>query len=279
MKRFWIMLMLTLILPDSGFTGTAVDYLIMQDIGQYKFMGKGGGQGSGIVSATGHFSEDHVDESYGGMYFHESNEIGVNVEVTQHAGADSDRWLLHEVDREYRKYYGMPDSSYFVRNVNGNTILAFGAGGWDYRWLSGNKVIRIEYHDAQLTKPEPLEIIQAYLTKHPSTLPAITLNELYSASNKTKWIKDEMDRRLWLCDKWVEQQQAGKVDIDTLFKEMHDHMKVFLNYKEKYYGIASTDEKNIIYSYMQAKDETGMKNKLAEYKTWWAENKDKGISL
>ena len=103
MKRFWIMLLLTLIAPNRGFAGTAADYLIMQDIGQYKFMGKGGGQGSGIVSATGHFSKDHIDESYGGMYFNEPIEIGVNVEVTKHTRDDSDKWLLHEVEKGFRR--------------------------------------------------------------------------------------------------------------------------------------------------------------------------------
>ena len=59
---------LAIALPEVGLTTNLADYLIIQDIGQYKYMGKGGGLGSGIISATGHFSLDHTDESNGSMY-------------------------------------------------------------------------------------------------------------------------------------------------------------------------------------------------------------------
>ncbi len=39
----------------------------------------------------------------------------------------------------------------------------------NYRWISGNKVIMLEYHDTGMTKPEPIEAVRAYLAKHPST--------------------------------------------------------------------------------------------------------------
>ncbi|HMK49065.1 MAG TPA: hypothetical protein VK435_03350 [Thermodesulfovibrionales bacterium] len=50
-------------------------------------------------------------------------------------------------------------------------------------------------------------------------------------------------------------------------------MNVFLDYREKYYGIKAADEKNTLQGYLDAKDETNIRNKLAEYKTWWSANK------
>ncbi len=140
-------------------------------------------------------------------------------------------------------------------------------------------MIMIEYHDSQLTKPEPIEVIQAYLTKHPSTLPAVTMKELNSAANKTTWIKDEMDRRLWLCDKWFYQLQLGKVQQADAFQAAVKSMTIFLDYREKYCGIKAADEKNLLASYLNANNGTGIKAKLDEYKKWRTVNKNKAINL
>lgn len=56
-------------------------------------------------------------------------------------------------------------------------------------------------------------------------------------------------------------------------------MNVFLDYREKYYGISATDEKKLLWEYLRANDGTAIKNKLAEYKAWWSDNKDKAIDL
>jgi len=82
-----------------------------------------------------------------------------------------------------------------------------------------------------------------------------------------------MDRRLWLCDKWFEQLQLGKTDQKTALQEAVRSMNVFLDYREKYYGVKAVDEKTTLQGYLDAKDETSIKNKLAEYKTWWTANK------
>lgn len=277
MKRL-VITMLIILFASTTYSQDISNDLITTDIGPYKKITKGGPSGN-ILAGVDHFGLDHKDITYGISYVNDETKMWIDVQVTQHAGSDSDRWLLHEVDIDFRNYYGIPGEIYGPRQINGQTILTAMAGGGNYRWLSGNKVIMIEYHDAQLAKPEPIEIIQAYLAKHPSTLQSFSLAQLRNADNEIKWIKDEIDRRLWLCDKWVAQKEAGKVDVNKLLNEMHDHMKVFINYRGKYYGIASTDDKNAIYGYMQAKDETAMKNKLTEYKTWWADNKDKAISL
>jgi hypothetical protein len=279
-----VVLMVLICVPTISFSQNFADYLILQDIGPYKLEapqkvvgGFIGGprvfDGAGVIAPTGHFYLDHTDETYEVYYEGGSTLPSATVQVTQHFGGDSDKWLLHEVDKEFRTYYGVPDPSYIVKTVDGNTILTFGAGGWDYRWISGNKVIMIEYHDSQMTKPEPLEIVKAYLAKHPPTLPTITTESSRNSVNVTAWIKDEMDRRLWLCDKWFEQLQLGKTDQKTALQEAVKSMNVFLDYREKYYGMKAADEKNLLDDYLSKNNETSIKSKLQEYKTWWTANK------
>ena len=254
------------------------DYLITNDIGSYKKITKGGPSGN-ILAGADHFGLDHKDVSLGISYVNDETKMWIDVQVTQHAGADSDKWLLHEVDRNFRNYYGQPGDSYVMRQINGNTVMAAGSGEWTYHWLSANKVIRIEYTDLQMTKPEPLEVVQAYLAKHPSTLTPMTSADLRTADNKTKWIKDEMDRRLWLCDKWNAQFQLGKASQADMFRALVDNMTVFLKYRQKCYGITATDDINALFDYSRNNDAAAIMNKLTAYKTWWAANKGNAINL
>ena len=195
------------------------DYLILQDIGPYRlcrpeqvFPGEppvGGARsfaGSGIVAAAGHM-RDHADQTYTVMYIGGNGLPSSKVEVTQHAGSDSDQLLMHEVEASYRdgedsdgRLGLLSGSGIKVREISGSKLLYWGLGGGSYTWISGQKVIKIEYTDLQRTKPEPLEVIQSYLQKHPSTV-TVTEAELKGNAHNEKWIKDEMDRRLWLCDK------------------------------------------------------------------------------
>jgi len=276
---FFVFCLNLFLFSGFGLTGGVSDFLILQDIYDYKFMGYGGGKGPGIIITADHFDLDHSDESYEAVYFSELKEIGVKVNVAKHAGAESDRWLFHELDLEFRNYYGIPDNSYALKNLEGNIILAFGSGGWDYRWLSGNKVIIIDYTDLDMKKPQPLEVVKAYLAKHPSTLPQMSLVELRSSANKVKWIKDEMERRLWLGEKWFLQLQMGKVEVVEALDRIVKTLAVFLNYRERYYGIKARDEKIALLGYQELKDGTAIKAKLSEYKTWWAVNKTKSISV
>jgi hypothetical protein len=293
MKRLLIFVFSAILcIPTASLSQNVSDYLVLQDIGAYKldrpekvFAGEppiGGPRSydnwSGILAATGHFP-DHVDKAYEVMYIGGGGLPSPTVQVTQHSGSDSDKWLLHEVDRDFRTYYGIPGEIYGPRQIDGQTILEAFAGGGNYRWLSGNKVIMIEYQDSQLTKPEPLEIVRAYLAKHPSSLSPMSLAQLRSSENKTKWIKDEMERRLWLCDKWETQFQLGKVQQKDMLQEQVKSMEVFLNYREKYYGMKAADEKNLLNGYLSQNNRAAIRNKLDEYKQWWSANKTKAISL
>jgi hypothetical protein len=56
-------------------------------------------------------------------------------------------------------------------------------------------------------------------------------------------------------------------------------MNIFLNYREKYYGIQAMDDKDVLAGYLRANNGTAIKAKLAEYKNWWSVNKEKAINL
>ena len=278
MKKIVTLMVLLLLQPLSGFAITVSDYLIDTNIGDYSRSYPGSClEGSGVLAGADHFTDDHVDYACDIRYYKKTARLGVEVQVTKHPGSDSDKWLGHELDIEFRNYYGIP--GYFVKTIDSNTVYVFGAGGRDYRWLSGSKVIKIEYHDSKLTKPEPVEVIQTYLTKHPSTLPAVTTKDVMSTVSKTTWIKDEIDRRLWLCDKWFYQLQTGKVEQKTVLQESVKSVVVFLDYREKYYGLKAADEKKLLAGYLSSNDGTSIKNKLTEYKNWWSVHKSDAISL
>jgi len=295
MKKYLVLLAvcLTIFFPNRGMTQEKVeDYLILEDIGHFivdskPTVLKGG---VGVLGATGHYV-DHEDITYDTGYikypggakpitFEEADsidpELVVEVQVTQHSGSDSDRWLLHEVERGFRRgdYEENMTSSRF-RSIDGSNIFYSGLGGGTYRWLSNNVLVSINYTDLYKQKSEPIEVVKAYLAKFPSTISAITINR----SHNEQWIKDEMDRRLWLVDKWFAQLQVGNIELTKVLMQSVKHMNVFLDYREKYYGIASTPEKKSLWEYLQGKDGTSIRNKLVEYKTWWAANKAVAINI
>ncbi|MDA8098055.1 MAG: hypothetical protein M0042_00350 [Nitrospiraceae bacterium] len=229
---------------------------------------------AGILMGVSHFYLDHTDITYKTDYQNSEIGMGMEVQVTQHSGSDSDKWLAHELDIEFRNYYGIP--GHYVKKINGNIVYVFGAAGRTYRWLSGNKIIEIEYHDAMLTKPEPIEVIQAYLTKHPSTLPDTIISK---GDNISVWIKDEMDRRLWLCDRWFSQLALGKTDVRTALGNVKESLEIFLDYRAKYFALAAEADEDKLIGYLNQNDERSIRSKLAEYKTWWSANKGASISV
>lgn len=288
MKRLLLVLLVaSLLIPYRVYSQNVSDYLILQDIANYKLEapqkvigGYIGGprvfNGAGVIAPTGHFYLDHNDKTYEAYYEGGSNFPSPTVQVTQHIGTDSDKWLLHEVERGFRRgNYEENMTLKRFRNIEGNNIFYSGLGGGTYRWISNRVVINIEYTDLYRQKPEPLEIVRSYLAKFPSTIPTMTIDKAHDE----QWIKDEMERRLWLCDKWFLHVQLNKVELKTALKNIYDSLKVFLNYREKYYGIKSADDKNLLFNYLSQNDGTLTKSKLNEYKIWWGVNKGKGISV
>jgi hypothetical protein len=289
-KKIFILILSIVISPALIYAAVS-DFLILQDIGSYKFITESKNpltkkiaqipgyimsNNSGVVAGSGHFGLDHVDATYETYYESDVVDLGVKVQVTKHLGADSDKWLMHEIEDGFKKRYSL-GSAYAgknpIRDFSGNRIFYM----WrEYRWISNNIVVIIEASDQKGLKPEPTEIVQAYMQKFPSTIPsALVLDD----AHKVQWIKDEMDRRLWLCDKWFMQLQLRKVDEKQAYQESFESMNIFLDYREKYYGLKGADEKNLLAGYLNTNNGTGIKTKLDEYKKWWVVNKDKAISL
>jgi hypothetical protein len=122
--------------------------------------------------------------TYETTYQSDTLEIGIGVQVTKFVSSDSDKWLVHELDMAFRDKFD--NALYVPRLINGQTLFVMAiVDGRSYRWLSGKTVIAIEYRGSPRTLPEPMEIVHAYLLKHPSTLPPLTLQELRSAANKS----------------------------------------------------------------------------------------------
>lgn len=136
MKRFrtiaW--LALGLLVSNTLWAQAVSNYLILQDIGDYRFITQTKGfitgkpraipghsvrTASGILTGADHFDMDHDDITYESGYSNRDIKLYVDVQVTQHAGGDSDKWLLHEIDISFRNYYGIPSLSYDVEAIGG----------------------------------------------------------------------------------------------------------------------------------------------------------------
>jgi len=265
---------------STGYSQNTSDALVCQAIGSFNELNCVCRVGRGILVPANHFGEDHKDVDCDVTYYSKAQKMTVKAEVTLHADPpEAIKWLAHEVDKDFRTYYGTPDPSYIIKNIEGNTLYTFESKGRNYRWISGNKVIMLEYHDTGMTKPEPMEVVRAYMVKHPSTLSTTSTPELRSTSSEIRWIKDELDRRLWLCDKWFLNLSLKKDGTMHVREEILDSMNMFLNYRQKYFGVKAEDEKNVLTDCFTANNSAGMKAKLAEYKDWWAANKDKTIRV
>ncbi len=273
---------LLLILQKASLAQNTNDYLITSDIGSYRKITSGGPTGS-ILAGADHFGIDHSDTALGIAYVNDAQKIWIDVQVTQHAGVDSDKWLLHEIEDSYRDSDNLNatiDEGVQIRSIDGNNIIFMSLyGGKSYIWLnSNNRVVNIQCSSCSNKKPEPLEVVQAYLAKYPSTI-TMTDAELKGSAHNVQWLKDEMERRLWLCDKWSMQLQLGKVSQTDMLQALVKNMTIFLNYRQKYFGVSATDDIAAINTYLFNNDGTSIKSKLTDYKTWWTKNKGKRISL
>ncbi|MEN6422755.1 MAG: hypothetical protein ABFD76_12505 [Smithella sp.] len=278
----------------QGFTNLN-DCLVTNDIGKFTYRVRNArlGNACGVVGGADHFKMDHVDSICNGKYSNlseirglpleeaEEKSLSVKVEVTQHTGGDSDRWLLHEVETSFRDSDNLeigPDEDAMIRTINNNKIFFYGGGVVGYRWINNNVIVNIQYTNLSGPKPEPIEVVKAYLAKFPSTI-TLADAELKASAHNVQWIKDEMERRLWLCDKWNAQYQAGGVKQADLIYNLVRSMNVFLNYRQKYYGVSAVADLNALFGYKQNNDLTSIQPKLTEYKTWWGKHKGNSISL
>lgn len=266
----------------------AGDLLILQDIGPHRldrpekmFPGEppSGGprvkDGAGVLAVTDHLP-DHTDSTAEVMNFGGKAQASPTVMVTRHAGADSDRWLLHEVEESFQKSntfgseYASPNP---LRTINGNKVYFM----WGYyQWISDNVVVSVHFGDLAGTKPEPLEVVHAYLQKFPSTIPTtLALDNRH----KIQWIKDEMERRLWLCDKWLQSIGSGNVRLKIGLESIGEDLKRFGAYRDRYFSKRPPSDDAQIDAYVEALKGSEIKAKVKEYRTWWSNNSSRGLSF
>lgn len=92
----------------SAYSQTVTDYLVLQDIGDYRFKtqvkdfitgqpktmpGYSTRIAPGHLAGVDHFDFDHEDTTYETSHVNRNVRLAVDVQVTKHAGADSDKWL------------------------------------------------------------------------------------------------------------------------------------------------------------------------------------------
>ena len=111
----------------TGFSQNASDALVCQDIGSFNIiLNCVCRAGRGILVTADHFGEDHKDVDCYVTYYSKAQRMTVNADVTIHADPPvAIKWLLHEVDKDFRTYYGTPDPGYIIKNIDGNPLYAF----------------------------------------------------------------------------------------------------------------------------------------------------------
>ncbi|MDA8098057.1 MAG: hypothetical protein M0042_00360 [Nitrospiraceae bacterium] len=75
------------------------------------------------------------------------------------------------------------------------------------------------------------------------------------------------------------QQALGTVDLKEILRNVVKSMNVFLDYREKYYGVSAKDEKTAIETAQYQSNDALIKSKLVEYQRWWSANKGASINL
>jgi hypothetical protein len=287
MKKLFFCCLLTAVLVPV--TVHADDYIIKQNIGEFQFIPERTNQMSGHAGAivgSGHWNKDHSDITWETRYIHdEPNFLGVSVQVTIHGpGGEGNQWLLHEVERGIRSSKGLdekPSDGSSIRETGAFNIFYYTHptyGGAVYRWISPNNVVL--YIDCnscnESGKPEPLEVVQAYLSKYPSTI-TMADSELKSHNHSIQWLRDEMERRIWLSEKWITLMKAQSNPGEL--SSVKDHLTKFMEYRKKYLGRGyGSTEVQELWDIEKKKDIAGMEKKVKAYRDWWNNHKTDSLS-
>ena len=276
-------------------------YLILEDIGDYSWTGsqqkKGisGGpvrtyarlpeyileRSPGMLSEIEHFNLDHEDitfitkyETKGSIGKRSRGFLGiVNLQVTRHAGSDSDRWLRHEAEGRFKteKYARQP----IFGNMGGHNILVGAPEDREkiYCWVSDNFVVNLQFRHVNSPDLEPEEVLKAYLAKFPSTIPPVGPVHQHDK----EWREREMERRLWLGDKWLAWSRAEGVDFHLKYEYVIHNLYTFIDYRDmdlakglpgylrKAFG---PDEKRVLWEYLRDRNSSAIEKQLDIYKAW-----------
>lgn len=287
MKRFVVLIIIVAACIPAY--AAVSDYLILQDIGPYRIdrpqkdmPGEPPWGGPRIyqlaeLKSSYHF-QDHIDTVYKAMYLGGTEGIAApTVFVTHHAGGDSDRWLLHEMELTMesadKDEFGRRAKSAVLRKINNNAVFCSPGRNGKYAWVGNKITVLIEYghmEDAN-RQAEPTEIVEAYLKKFPSTIPLdYPFNE---ASHDDDRARTEVNRRLWLSEKWLAHIQPNDPELHGKLAEVVDCIKEIVTYRERFYRDISRDsakkETSLLSELLQRSDEEAIRSKLGEYSSWW----------
>ena len=266
------------------------DFLILEDIGEYKLsfetmdlilLRTKKGPGYVVKSSSGyllpsHCIIDHQDITFTATYFNpKDHRLWVKVDVTKHQGGDSDRWLANELESAFWGAQGIS-----LRNIDGNHIFIKEETEYsttseknvtvltlykkiEYGWLSGNIVVRFQYHQYEKEYGPP-QLLSKYLKKHPSTI-SLTVEDASSKYHERQYLHDKMKRQLWLGNKWRSQAENGVIEADEGMALMVKQMFLFLNTREKVLGIKAEKEKMKLWKLLESKDKDSITNILSAY--------------
>lgn len=266
------------------------DYLILRDVGVYalekSFIAPGGvvvGGGEPSMKRCGNEAEGFY-ASYSVGYDGGENYAGPNVEIRVY---DSTQWIAHEIEEPFRdgemETLGLLTDRSVLRKFEANKVYMIAIGGETFRWLSGNILVEISHVDLQAEKPEPLEVVRAYLQKYPSTID-MSDAQLKDQDHTKQWIKEEFERLLWVSERWVSLLKDGDAQNKEKLRTAAKHLEEFANYRKAYFkplfGHALDKDIELLQTaHMRPGQEEFIRAKLADYQKWWAGHRNSSIDL
>jgi len=128
-RPYALLISIALFIAGSASAQQISDYLITNNIGDFLASANPtSGKGPGIVVGADHFYHDHADMTYRISYFNLQTKVGPEIQVTQHSGSDSDKWLLHEVENNFRRNPEQDRFKGVLREINGNRVFTYARG-------------------------------------------------------------------------------------------------------------------------------------------------------
>lgn len=289
-RMIGVLLVVSCLFATQAMAETISDFLIIKDIGLYKLekpfitpRGQVVGGGQPTTSRDGNEAEGYFT-SYTIGYDGGEGYAGPDVEISVY---DSTQWLAHEIEQSFRDNetgtLGLLTDGTVLRKFDANRVYMIAIGGESFKWLSGNILVKISHVDLQAEKPEPLEVVKAYLQKYPSTI-SMTDAQLKNQDHTKQWIKEEFDRLLWASDRWVTLIQETDPKRKEKLTEAAENLTEFARYRRVYFKPLFSDPmaediQLLEAAHMRPDQEEFIRAKLTEYKEWWASHKSESISL
>lgn len=250
--------------------------------------------GPGIFNEYDHFGIDHTDTTHRISYLYkDASGIKADVLVTEHGSSDSDARLMHEVQKDIRRYGGLTHTMAGIVQFNGHSVMRYSQGTFAYRWLSDNAVVHIKYNSFLVSDERPFNVVKAYLKKYPPTFPPQEPFDLNAEHHTIKWIKDEMERLLWFAEKSYMMDPDDEEEQEKAIERAANQLYRFQFYRSKYFGTLEWRDNSLAKllrprkpspSYEERMVSLGLRKKrlrdrLSEFREWWNANRERSITL